>query len=287
MHSFVLKIFEFIKSFLHFLKILTLFNIMMLLLYWIQNLTNVSWNWMNFIKPFLSGLVNIGGSITTGSVNLFAAVFEYKYFIALLILLIFYWCCNYLICVTDKIQEKYCDIRNGLHKIQQDKFNNTMATLQRNEQKKIQEYYIYITTALKKKFSHTELNYNIDEQNTKMIKFIEEKTGAMMKPYKDGFLFKYDNFSKIDNVLAVLFKIIKSNQPLDCCINVSLPKEDRDTLFKNIDELNELKILNKISMLPDVVYRYKFNSSHRFGTSQFGIFQKDNHIVEVSVFEEI
>ena len=90
MHKLMLKIFEFLKNCIQFIKILIIFGIMMLILYWIQNLTGIFWNWTKFATPFLDFLLDIGKTVMSGSINLFAAVFEFKFFIALLIFILFY-----------------------------------------------------------------------------------------------------------------------------------------------------------------------------------------------------
>ena len=63
MHKWVLRGFEALRSFLQFLKICCIFLIMLLLLYWIQNLLNSTWEWMGFIAPFFDFLLKTADNI--------------------------------------------------------------------------------------------------------------------------------------------------------------------------------------------------------------------------------
>ena len=52
MHKYILKFFNGLKSFWHFMKIVWVFCIIMLLLFWIQNLTHAEWSWMGLLLRF-------------------------------------------------------------------------------------------------------------------------------------------------------------------------------------------------------------------------------------------
>ena len=90
MHKFVMKFFENLKNCAEFLKIATVFCIMMHLLYWIQHLIGSFWGWMNFITPLLDLFIDFGESISKGAITLFGAIFQFKFFIALLAYLVLY-----------------------------------------------------------------------------------------------------------------------------------------------------------------------------------------------------
>ena len=49
----IAKFFGFLKSCIHFIKILIIFLISMMFLYWMADLKAVNWEWLNFIKPVL------------------------------------------------------------------------------------------------------------------------------------------------------------------------------------------------------------------------------------------
>ena len=86
MHNFVLNCFNFLRSFLHLMKIVFVFCILMLLCYWVQNLTGADWAWLGFIKPFLDGLLDFTNSIYSVTFDFWGAKFEFKYFSAVIIL---------------------------------------------------------------------------------------------------------------------------------------------------------------------------------------------------------
>ena len=282
MHDLMVALFKFIKSFWQFMKIVIVFCILMLLFYWVENLTGGDWGWLNFIRGFLEGLVKIGDSIYSGSLNFFGAVFEFKFFNALILLVIAFYLMNLFIMITEKIEDIYDDSWRAYKKAEEKIMNKSLQDNVKKEEKKISKYAILIHTALKKKFSHKELNINIDEQNQLMNKFIAEKTGAHSMNYDGGFLYQFNSFEEIDAVLDVLFKILNSNAPLDYSICI----QSGDSL-PQLKKVADLKHFGKVTMAADTAYRYKFNTSHRYGTSQIGIFQNGDTTLEVHEFKEI
>ena len=107
MHDFVLKIFGALKSFWHFMKIVCVFCIIMLLLFWIQNLTHAHWEWLGFITPFLNWLLDVANNIYSISFNIWGAVFELKYLSAVIILFALYLVMNLLIMLTCVLEGGY------------------------------------------------------------------------------------------------------------------------------------------------------------------------------------
>ncbi len=282
MHDLMVALFKFIKSFWQFMKIVIVFCILMLLFYWVENLTGADWGWLNFIRGFLEGLVKCGDSIYSGSLNFFGAIFEFKFFNALIILVIAFYLMNLFIYITEIIEDKYDDGWRAYKKHEEKMLNKTLQENVKREEKKINKYAILIHTVIKKKFSHRELNVNIDEQNKLMNQFITEKTGAHPMNYDSGFLYQFNSFDEIDSVLDVLFKVIHSNAPLDYSICI----QAGDDLVQ-LKKIADLKYYSKITIAADTAYRYRFNSSHRYGTSQIGIFQNGDKTIELHEFKEI
>ncbi len=281
MHNFMLSLFKFVRSFWHFMKIVVMFCILMLLLYWIENLTNGNWDWLNFIKPFLGSLVKIGNTISSGSWNLLGAVFEFKYGIALIILITFYYLMNLFIIIINIIEDIYDFSWRSYKKAEEDILNKNLYAQVEREEKKISKYNILIHTSLKKQYSYKG-KVNIAEQNKLMNKYLIEKTGVQPAYYMEGYLYKFKNFNDIDTVLDILFNIINSNSPLDYAITI----QTGDNLEK-LTKLANLKIFNKIIIAADTAYRYEFNTYNRYKTAQIGIFQdKDNGTLEVHEFQE-
>ena len=128
---------------------------------------------------------------------------------------------------------------------------------------------------------------NLDEQNKIMNKFLISKTAVNPTKYQDGFLYSFNDFNHIDDILEHFFKLIKSDAPLDYRICVQIISKNAAKEMEQLKELISLDFVNKITTLSDTVWRYKFNSSHRYSTSQLGIFQQGDGSFEVHQFEEM
>lgn len=282
MHKFVLGFFNFFKSFLHFMKIVCVFCIIMLAFYWVQNLLHTEWSWLGFIKPFLDGLLEIANMIYSISFNLFGAVFELKYLSALIILIGLFFVMNLLILGTNILEGIYSSAHFVCKKAEEAAMNKALKNEVIKQEKKINKYSVVIHTEIKKKFSHQEINVNLEEQNKIMNKFMIEKTCVQPAILDGGFMYKFNDFDKIDNVLDVLFKIINSNAPLDYAICIQAGDD-----LEQLKKLISLKHFGKISMAADTAYRYKFNETHRYQTTQVGLFQCGDKTLEVHEFKEI
>ena len=215
-------------------------------------------------------------------------IFKIKFPIALIIMLILTFVADYIKeNIFEKLEEKGNDANRTIKKIGENAYNDKLNRQHTKQQKKINKYQILVLTSLKKKFSHAELGYNIDEQNNIMNRFLMEKTGVSPKLFEGGFLYEFDYFEEIDKTLEMFFKLIKSNSPLDYIICVQIIGENPENEINQLKQLASLRFENKISMLSDTAFRYKYNSAHRYGTSQLGLFQKENGTIEVHEFIEI
>ena len=141
---------------------------------------------------------------------------------------------------------------------------------------------VLINTKLQKKFTNSKEKFNITEQNNIMNRFIFKKTKITYENYNDGFLYCFDNFNKIDDVLDILYKIKNSPSPLDYAICIQAGS-DKTQLKK----LADLQYFGKIVFYADTLLRYKCNNSHRYGTQTVGVFQQDDKSVEIHEFHEI
>ena len=282
MHKFILNIFVFLRSLLHFFKILFVFSILMLLFYWVENLTSANWTWLDFIKPFLNFVLQISNKINSGSIDLLGALFEFKFGIALSIFVFFFYLMNLFIFFVNLFEDIYKKTYSLCKKTEENILNENLQKKVEIEEKKIKKYSIFITTTLKKKFSHKELNINIEEQNNQMNKFIIEKLAVVPQKYENGFLYSFYDFDKIDSVLDIMFRILNSNSPLDYSICIQV-----DNNIAKLKKLMDLKYFGKIIMLAETSYRYRYNKTHRYQTSQIGIFQDGNKTIEVHEFKEI
>ena len=251
MHNFVLNCFNFLRSFLHFIKIILVFCILMLTCYWVQNIMGTEWAWLGFIKPFLDGLLDFTNSIYSVTFEFWGAKFEFKYFSAVIILTAGVYLMNLFIILSNIAEGAYKSAHFVAKKTQEVIFNK-------------------------------ELNVNLDEQNKLMNEFISEKTAVIPMMMNGGFLYEFMDFDKIDTVLDVLFKVLHSNAPIDYAICI----QSGD----NMEQLTKLSTLNHfgmISMAADTAYRYKYNETHRYQTAQVGVFQNGDRTLEVHEFKEI
>ena len=287
MHKLILKTFGFMKQFVYFFKILTMFYIILHLFYWIQNLISGQFVWLKPFLPILKLFVSAGELVSEGGTELLGAVFEYKYFFALLFYIGFYFIFSFIIIMLHNLEDKYDDVHRFVKKTQENSCNRNLRIAQENTERSIFKFKIAVFTEIKKKYSHEELGINLQEQNVIMNKFLIDKTGVVPVEFSDGFLYSFDNFFKVDSILDVFFKLIKSNSPLQFAICIQVQDGNEEKCLNELKLLSELKHFNKITMLSNTAYRYKFNNGHKYGTSQMGLFQKDNDSIEVHEYIEI
>ena len=284
----IARIFGFLKSCIHLIKILIMFSVLMMILYWIADLKSTSWDWMNFIKPVLEFFLNIGALISDKSIDFSVCVFKFKFPIALVIMLILTFVADFINdTILEKFEDKCNEANRTIKQISENAYNDKLNKQNTDIQKKITKYQILVLTSLKKKFSHEELGYNIDEQNKIMNNFLMEKTNVSPSLFEGGFLYEFDSFEEIDKVLEIFFRLIKSNSPLDYVICVQIKDKNPEKENSQLQQLASLRFENKIAMLSDTAFRYKYNSAHRYGTSQLGLFQKGNGTIEAHEFVEI
>ena len=281
MHKFMLKVYSFFKNVFQFLKIIDLFLITVFLLHWIEHLLNTSWGWMNFFRPLFEYFINMGQSIGDGSIMLFAAIFEFKYFWALVILALVYGFIH-LCFLFVGLLEKLCIAQHNMaKKIEQNNLNKNFAKIQTNEQLKLQKYFVYIGVEKKKDVL---ANIDMEEQEKQMNKFLIGKTGISPEKFENGFLYNYTKFDYIDHVLDTLFKILNSDAPVDYQIIIMMHEDDMEKEGERLKKLISLKFMNKVSALSNVTYRYRFVKTPHYKTSLLGMFQGNNGTFEVHEF---
>ena len=287
MNKYILKLFGFLKSFVQFIKIIIVLCALLLLFYWVQNLIGTDWGWLNFSKPLSKIVLSACASISDEALDVFGVMFEYKYLWALVIYAVLFFGCDFLTLLLEKAEDLYDDSRRIVKKINENNFNTKLENNQVIEQKYIQKYNVYIKTSIKKKFDHKELHFDIDEQNRIMNKFLIEKTGISPVRYKEGFLYSFKYFEDIDKTIELLFKLINSTAPLDYTICIQIIDNKTMQWEQKLEKLISLNKLNKILIMSDTAYRYKFNKFHRYGTSQQGVYKGGTNTYEVHEFIEI
>lgn len=281
MHKLMLSFFNFIRSCLYFIRMVTVFFILMLTLYWIQDLLQADWGWIKIFAPFFDFLLAISYKISSYSFDVFGISFEMKYLIAVIILTAISYIFKHLDSLVDIIENFYKKTRNFLHKTEEFVINKQLQSDAKEEQSKLKKFNVHIQTELKTKYSNENLNINIDEQNKLMNDFLIKKTGIMPSKYKEGFVYQFYDFDKIDETLDILFKLINSEAPIKYAISIQVGNN-----IEQFDKIIDLKHFGKISMAADTNYRYKFNKIKKYKTAQIGLFQYKDDTLELHEFKE-
>lgn len=287
MHKFMLKLFGFLKSSVQFLKVFIMFIALCLILYWIDYLVGFQWSWLNFIKPVLNFFLSIASLISDESVDVLGTVFENKFGIAFILILLFYFVANYLQKGVVILEELYDDGRRCVKKMQEDAYNKSLEKQNISEQEQIKKYQIYISAHKKDKIPKHQAGFDLEEEIKNMNKFLMQNLGTNPVKYGEGFLYTFNDFSHIDQVLSYFFKIIKSSTCLDylVCVQI-LPRNLKDE-FEKMRKLIGLKLFNKITTLADTAWRYKYNETQKYNTVQLGLYRKEKEAFEVLEFAEM
>lgn len=286
MHEFILGFFKFLRNVFYFLKIVAVFFIFIVLLYWVQNLTGGDWKWLDSMEPALKSFLKFANSIYAFSFDLFGVKFELKYINAVILLILTGILMEILTYGVNIIEDLYKGGRFIVKKAEEAAFNKNLQNDIKQKQKSLNKYLIVVNTYEKPKSKYSRIDVNLDEQNSVMNKFIIENTQVMPTPYGSGFLYCFDNFEKVDKVLNVLFRVINSKAPIDyaICVQVSTGSHKKD--MELLDRLIKLKYLGKIYMGSDTAYRYGYNELHTYDTNQIGLFQSgDGDTMEVHEFK--
>lgn len=284
MHNLMLNFFGFLRSCLKFLKVILLFLVVFLVMYWMQDLTQKTWEWYTPVAPFFKNLLNYGKDVSSESIMLFAAVFEFKYLVVMGFFGIIYLFVHLCFIGVNSLEEVYHSGRKMYKNYQEKSLNLQFAVEQTFEQKKIKNYQIFVQTFVKSGFAHREYNINLEEQNKILIKHLFNKTGFSPNKYQDGFLFSFNSFDRIDEILDVFSKLNQSKAPLDFLICLQIIDSDNNASEEELNTLIGLKILNKITTLANTAYRYRYNENQRYKTVQVGLFQKGGNTFEVHEF---
>lgn len=283
MKNFILKMFDFLKNSVKFLEIVIIFFTMLIILYWIQHLIGTEWVWLSFFYPILDSIIFVVEYLTPDSLFNTENYVQYKYIASLLLLAVIYFSNRYILITVEMLENIYINVTSKVKKIREDKFNNDLIKNQKNEQNLIKKYVVYVSSSVNDKKSYGQ-EVSLDEQNKIMNKFLIEKTSVLPEVFEDGFLYKFNDFDSIDNVLDVFYKLLQSNAPLDYLIVVHAYKSDFNSEIENLKKLIALKLVNKMYLSSETSYRYGFNKNKKYETSQLGIFQKDDITIEVLNF---
>lgn len=286
MNKLVENLFKFLRSTIEFVKIVDIFFIMMLILYWIQILTSSAWGWFKIFKPVLDFVLHIASLIYSGSENIWGVVFEYKYLIVIAIFLIIYKVMDFIINFLFFLEDLYRDGCRKFNQFELDRYNKSFQKQQLEEQLKIKHYMIYVEALPKSQKKMQEFQIDLEAIRKDLLKHLIDKIGTCPEKYCDGFLFKFLSVHDIDKVIGILQKLPKVSSPVDYVMCVEIMDSDFQSSMEKLTQLVSLKILNRVITMADTVYRYDFNSSKNYKVSSLGIYKKDDLTFEVYEFLE-
>lgn len=285
MHELVLKIFSFLKNLVKFFEIVLVFYAMLFILYWAQDLIGTTWYWMSFSFGIFDSVLALSKLILSQVVSNLASVPMLKYIVALLFFIFVYYInkrvYDFVLCLEDI----YKNVRQKVKKFEENQFNKNLVKEQKNEQEKIKKFVIYVKTSVNNRRA-LGLKVDLDEQNKIMNKFLIEKTGVLPEVFECGYLFKFNDFSLVDEKIEVFFKLLESSAPLDYLIIVQAYQEDFTKALDDLKGMILVDIKNKITMDSETSYRYSFNEGRIFESSKLGIYQKQEKTIEVMCFQK-
>ncbi len=279
-HKMMMGIFNGLINAERSLRVVCVFFMMMLSLYWIQNLIGAKWDWMAFIAPSLDWILEESNNIFPFSFDFWGKAFEAKYFCAAIIIFVIILILKIISLILEFARDFYEEMFVKYRKAKEDLFNEGLKTLVVLKERRTKNYSLYIQTGLSKKYLQKSMIIDTHEQNNLMNNFITERTRVTPIEYKQGFLFKFNNFDKIDSVIDILYRIINSPAPLRYLICIQAGDNE-----EQLNRLIALQEWGRILIAADTLYRYMCNENRRYKSKPVGIFQKDKSVNTLELHE--
>lgn len=284
MHKIIKCFFNNLNNIENFFSLVCSFFIFTTCSYWIEQILKVKWDWLNFIRPVLDNILLFSKNILPIKINTFFETDHVNFIAAIALLVIMLVLTKYIFERLSELRPVYENYFYNNKIVAEKKFNNKLSkqALKQMIKNQSSKYMILINTRIKKKFSHKELNIDINEQNKLMNDFLISKTESKPENYYNGFLYYFDDFDKVDHVLHIMYKLLKSSAPIDYAICVQIGVD-----LKQIKKLADLERYGKIIMDADTLLRYQYNKSHLYATQCTGVYQKEDGVIEVHEFQEM
>ena len=275
MHKFVLQIFKILKDIEHLVILICLFLMMMMCLYWIQNLIHVTWSWLGFITPVLDSVISFT-SVFSGDNSFF------EYFFPILFFSILIFLAKFLHRGVEIAEDLYDDAYRAYKKEHEKQFNKQLVNKVYKEEKELTKYMFYVQVRVKQRLLANKLLKTIDLEGQKNLvnKFITDSISVSSSAnYLNGFLYYMNDFNRVDSVIDILYKLRNISDIFDyvCCVQIG-----NDLVQMN--KLIELQSWGKITMCADTLLRYNYNDTHRYKTNSAGVFQNNTQTIEVHEF---
>lgn len=280
MHKIILLLFEIVKNVVQFISIFCSFLTTIISLNWIETIIHANWNWLNFIRPFINAILDFSNSIVSLSFDAFGTTFDVKYITAILLLILVILICRKILFRLVDLEIDYHNLHIKVKKHDEENFNKNLIKKFNDKERKVTDYMVLINTQWDKNYFKRESD-SLGEQNNLMNDFIYGQTGEKHSVFNNGFLYRFNNFEKVDSVLDVMFRLLSSKAPIDYSITIQVGDD-----LHLIKKLSDLKEFNKITMSAETLYRYNLNKNKRYKTQNVGIFQYENLTLEVHEFKE-
>ena len=264
MDKLILKLFTLTRNCLEFVKILNIFSIMLLILYWIQNLTGKPWSWFGIFTPFFDFFLDISANFTSLTIPIWGANFELKYVVALILFLLIYGLFTLLCAGLSIIEELYTNTKKIVEKFELAHYSKSLLKQEDLEQQKIKNYMLYIEGVQRQKKEYSLNNTNIETLNKELLKFLINKIGSCPEKLNNGYLFRFLPIAQIDNVLDVLFKLPESEAPMNYIMCIQVIDSKPEKAMEEIMNIISLKLLNKVIALTNTTCRYQYNASQKY-----------------------
>lgn len=276
MHKLILILFKKIRDLEKFLRLVIIFLIMLMALYWFQNLLGANWKLLGFIKPFLDWILDLSDSIYSLSFDFWGKTMELKYFVAVTIMFIAAMSLNIISFTLEFLENLYDDIHRKCQKANEEAFNYALQKAVDIPEKQQSKFMVYIQTKVVTRHNVPIKGFDINEQNVLMNKFITSRTNTIPTDIWEGYLYTFNNIENLDKILDVLYKIKHSEAPMSYLICIQVGND-----MEQLKKLASLQYWDKIIIAADTLYRYNLNNLHNYETSNLGIFQKEDGTLEV------
>ena len=283
MHKFILWIFTSLKNTEKTIRLICMLFIMLIAIYWVLDLAGFI-AFMMGLCPFITkpliapmeNFLNFANGIYSGSFDFWGKAMEIKYFVAVGLLLIVIFVMKMFNIVLDLLQDLYEKLFFLYKKANEKTFNVGLKQAVDLPEKQKTEYMVYIQIKIKDKFINRKMDTSIEEQWYLLKKFIADRTNNNPINTWSGYLYYFKDFERIDNILDILQRVLRSSAPIDYVICIQAGNDAQQ--LKNIADL---LMWNKIVIAADTLYRYKLNTLKRYKSSSLGVFQKENGTLEL------
>ena len=119
--------FQSLRNIVYFFKIIVILLVLLYFLYWIQHLTGDIWDWTKFTHSLFKFLVNFASKISSKSILLFDAEFNYSFFIVFIFFTLLYGLIVLIYDGINVLEENYNNFLRAIRKRQENSYNQGLS----------------------------------------------------------------------------------------------------------------------------------------------------------------